>query len=474
MDIGRMIEVATQEFKQQLTQQCKDWDLDRLTPALAEQVSQGLKQALSAAGVAGFRSFLQGYEEDAPTLEIDGGLYRWKMASRKRFLTPFGPMELDRNLYQSDYGGASYVPLDRQWGMEGEFATVEVRESVLFSGALMTPDETVQLLKKSALFHPSATAIQHILEETGVWLEYEGEALNEAIRPTESLPDETQVVVASLDGVQVRLAEEGIKQGRPMERPGQPAGTETPTCFKRAMVGSLSFYGAPPEGQTTPDRLATRYVAEMPEEKALTLKARFEAEIRHVEASLPPSVQKVLLCDGERSLWAYAKATPLFSDYRMLVDFYHTCEHLADAAEALWGAGSPKANQWYEEYRHQLLHEEKGADHLLRSIDYYLRTRRWSRTRREAIERQRTFFRRNKERMNYAAFRQHGLPIGSGPVEAACKTLVKTRLGRSGMRWSWPGGQRVLQLRTYVKSERWDPFWEQYKQRWPAHYDRAA
>ena len=59
------------------------------------------------------------------------------------------------------------------------------------------------------------------------------------------------------------------------------------------------------------------------------------------------------LCDGERSLWTYAESNPLFTDYRMLVDFYHTCEHLADAAEALWGTGSPKANQWYEEYRHR-------------------------------------------------------------------------------------------------------------------------
>jgi hypothetical protein len=474
MDIATVIEAATEEFKQNLRQQCNDWDLERLTPALAEQVSRGLKQALSAAGVAGFRTFLQGYEETAPTLDLDGGLYRWKKASRKRFLTPFGPMVLKRNLYQSDYGGPTYVPLDRQWGMEGEFATVEVREAVLFSCALVTPDETVQLLKKSALFHPSATAIQHILEETGVWLECEGEDLHEAIRHDDAMPAETQVLVASLDGVQVRLDEEGVKQGQPIDRPGQPTNAATPTCFKRAMVGSLSFYGAPLEGQTTPERLTTRYVAEMPEEKALTLKARFEAEIRHLEASLSPSVKKVLLCDGERSLWCYAEENPRFADYRMLVDFYHTCEHLADAAQALWGAGSPKANQWYEEYRHQLLHEEKGAHHVLRSIDYYRRTRRWSKTRRKAMDIQRTFFQRNQHRMTYAAFRRQGLPIGSGPVEAACKSLVKTRLGRSGMRWSWPGGQRVLQLRTYVKSDRWDTFWEQYKQRWPAHYDRAA
>ena len=474
MDLALVIEAATEEFKQKLGQQCQALDLERLTPALAEQLSGSLKQALSAAGVAGFRTFLQGYETEAPTLEIDGNWYRWKRVSPKRFLTPFGPMVLARNLYQCDYGGTTFVPLDRQWGMEGEFATVAVREAVLFSCALVTPEETEQLLAKSALFQPSATAIQHLLVETGVWLECEGEELNAAIRREDVIPEEIQTLVASMDGVHVRLEEEGVKQGRPVERPGQPTGPQTPTCFKRAMVGSLSLYGAPLEEQTTPERLTVRYVAEMPEEKAVTLKARFEAEIRHLEASLPPTVNKVLLCDGECSLWTYAEETPLFVDYLMLVDFYHTCEHLAAAAEALWGAGSSHASQWYEQYRHHLLHEEKGAHAVLRSIDYYRRTRQLSPTRRAAVDTQRTFFQRNQERMNYAAFRRQGLPIGSGPVEAACKTLVKTRLCRSGMRWSWPGGQRLLQLRTYVKSERWDAFWKQYKLRWPAHYHLAA
>ncbi len=68
---------------------------------------------------------MQGYEETAPTLAMDGGLYRWKKASPKRFLTPFGGMVLRRNLYQQDLGGLTYVPLDRKWGMEGEFATLD-------------------------------------------------------------------------------------------------------------------------------------------------------------------------------------------------------------------------------------------------------------------------------------------------------------------------------------------------------------
>ena len=72
-------------------------------------------------------------------------------------------------------------------------------------------------------------------------------------------------------------------------------------------------------------------------------------------------------------------------------------------------------------------------------------------------------FRANRDRMRYSAFRARGLPIGSGPVEAACKTVVGNRLKRSGMRWSLEGGQNVLNLRTAVKSNRWDTLWSVYQ-----------
>jgi len=77
---------------------------------------------------------------------------------------------------------------------------------------------------------------------------------------------------------------------------------------------------------------------------------------------------------------------------------------------------------------------------------------------------QRTFFQRNKATKTYADFRRCGLSVGSGPVEAACKTITKARLCRSGTRWSREGGQRILDLRTYAKSSRWTAFWKQRKE----------
>ena len=319
------------------------------------------------------------------------------------------------------------------------------------------------MLEKTALFQPSATAIKHIVEETGDWLETMDEAVNPSIRQEETVPEAAKVVVTSLDGTNLRLREPGKKRGRPQERPGAEEPKESPTSFKQAQVGSVSFYGRSPQEGITPERLVSRYVAQMPEEGWQSLKVRFEKELDHVENQLDADVKKILLLDGARGLWKYADDNPRFADYEKLLDFYHTSEHLASAVELLFGKKSAKAKSWYKTYYHRLKHEDGTAESIIRSIDYYKHQRRFGQKRLEALATERTFFCRNKHRMAYADFQRRGLPIGSGPVEAACKTLVKTRLCRSGMQWSWQGGQRILQLRTYVKSQRWETFWNQYK-----------
>ena len=75
------------------------------------------------------------------------------------------------------------------------------------------------------------------------------------------------------------------------------------------------------------------------------------------------------------------------------------------------------------------------------------------------IEKALGYFRKHKHRMRYAKWRREGYPIGSGVVEAACKTLVTQRLKQSGMRWSPGGAQAVLTPRGWDQSERFDHAW---------------
>jgi hypothetical protein len=463
MHLRAMVKAAVSEFKQKIEDFCKNREEKILTSEFASEVARGLQEATLSAAQAGYRTFLESYDTQEPVLQLGDTRYRRKMRSPKHILTVFGPITLHRGLYQADQGGKTYAPLDAMWGMADEYATSEVREACLFTLAHVTAQETASILKKCAGFHPSATAIQHMAEKVGTFVEANEEELSSAVRKEEAAPSETQALVVSMDGVNVLLNEPGPRQGRPKERPSSSM-REEKTSYRNAMVGSLSFYGEVLPEEHTPKRLESRYIATMPEEKAPRFKQRLEEEVKHLESLVGSDITKMILCDGHKGIWRYVDSNPLFKEYVKGIDFYHTSEHLSRAAEALFGKSSPEATAWYESWYDNLLESDDAAYALIRSIDYYRKTRNLTKRRKKEIRKERTFFLRNKHRMKYAEFLRRGLPIGSGPVEAACKTIVKTRMGRSGMRWSRKGGQHILHLRAFVKSNRWDSFWNNHLQ----------
>ena len=461
MHLRAMVKAAVSEFKQKIEGFCINREDKILTSEFASEVARGLQDATLSAAQAGYQVFLESYDTQKPVLQKEDTPYRRKMQSPKHILTVFGPITLHRSLYQADRGGKTYAPLDEMWGMADEYATPEVREACLFTLAHVTAQETAAILKKCACFHPSATAIQHMAEKAGTFVEAHEEELSCAVRKEEEAPLETQALVVSMDGVNVLLNEPGPRQGRPKERPSSSK-REEKTSYRNAMVGSLSFYGEVPPEEHTHKRLESHYIATMPEKKAPTFKQRLEDEVKHAESLLDPDITKMFLCDGHKGIWTYADSNPLYDDYVKGVDFYHTSEHLSRAAEALFGKSSPEGTAWYESWYDALLESDDAAYALIRSIDYHRKTRKLTKRRKKEIRRERTFFLRNKHRMKYAEFLRQGLPIGSGPVEAACKTIVKTRMCRSGMRWSRKGGQHILHLRAFVKSNRWESFWNHY------------
>lgn len=464
--IRNIVDSAIHAFKDKMYELCVNFDLSELRQELAEQMSCCLKQALSAAGAAAYHRYIESFDVDKPSIvDEQGQLLRNKGKVGKYYLTPFGEVHIERCLYQADRGGPGFVPLESAWGMRGHYATVEVRESIAYAAAHCTPQETRELMRRCALFEPSATAVKHIITKVGTVVENHRDVIAEQVLSAEHIPSQAEVLAVSMDGANVLLRERGSRCRRPAQRPAADAAQhDVAATYRNAMVGTLSFYQADP-GTQKPQRICTRYVSRMPQEGAVEFKRDMEREVAHL-LNQPQSAPlcKVLLLDGSRSLWNYVEHNPLYQHFdHFVVDFYHATEHLSRAAEALFGKSSEQGNRWYEKWKDKLKHKEGAVQGLLRSIHYHQATRKISYNRRQALTVERTFFTRNQHRMCYAQLHAQGMPIGSGPVEAACKSLVKARLCRSGMRWSREGGQHVLALRTFVKSNRWENAWQGYR-----------
>lgn len=474
-----LIDTVSETVKQSLItfaeQQLKS-NANCLSSALVCEVSAALEESVNEAAKAGLKAFIEQFECEQKQIQRDGRVYRLReRSSKKKFLTIFGEIELSRRYYHCAKGGAGIVALDEAWEMESRYATPEVTESILWLSALLVPGEVSEACARMCRFTPSPSCIQDLIGRDAAGMAQMLEAEDGAQSRGIEVPEQREVFVASLDGANVLLREKGVKRGRPSERPGlndrhqtsEPQGSS----YKNAMVGSFSFYRRTDgvldiesglEG-IVPERLNSIYCARMPQERAYGFKKEFESILALISEDLDEQVTKILLIDGARPLWNYLKNNPLFKGYRMLLDFFHGSEHLSLASEALFGKQSEKGKRWYEKWRFKLKYEEGAIDGILRSIARYEKGAALPKSRGEDLAREIGFFKRNKAHMNYHEHVANGWPIGSGPVEAACKTIVKARLCQSGMRWSRTGGRNILALRVLTKSHHWDHAWKQYR-----------
>ncbi len=141
-----------------------------------------------------------------------------------------------------------------------------------------------------------------------------------------------------------------------------------------------------------------------------------------------------------------------------IVDYFHACEHLKRACDAIFGESTQRGKIQFTHYKTILKESDRGVHQIIAMLRYR-RTRAPS-AGIKAIETELTYFCNQRGRMHYACYRREGWPIGSGVVEAACKTLVTQRMKRSGMAWSPSGGQAILTLRAWIRSDRFQRAWK--------------
>jgi hypothetical protein len=162
-----------------------------------------------------------------------------------------------------------------------------------------------------------------------------------------------------------------------------------------------------------------------------------------LERQLPYAGEVVVTADG--APWIWRLTADLFPCSVQIVDWYHACQHLAQAAQARFPGDERQSHIWYEQMSDCLFLGQVWV------IVADLQT--------HGLEQQARYFRIHQRRMQYQEFRGNGYPIGSGSVESGVKQF-KHRLAAAGMHWSRPGLDRLLVIRTAVLSQQFDALWK--------------
>jgi hypothetical protein len=163
--------------------------------------------------------------------------------------------------------------------------------------------------------------------------------------------------------------------------------------------------------------------------------------------------QLVVLGDG--AVWIWNLATKILPEATQIVDYYHAREHVNDLAKLL----TPVLGKHQPAWLAGRLDDLDNGD--IEAFVAATRALPISDADRAQTDTALDYFIRNAQRMRYKVFRDLGMFIGSGIVEAGCKSIVGQRLKQSGMRWNTPGATGILTLRCHRESNRWDEIWPQ-------------
>lgn len=168
----------------------------------------------------------------------------------------------------------------------------------------------------------------------------------------------------------------------------------------------------------------------------------------------------VMVTDGERALQRRVAAN--FEGVTLVLDFLHVTEKLWRAAHALHPEGSPEATAFVRERAGRILNGQ--ASQVVKGLRQIVTKRRLTGNKAKTLRSVADYLYSNRTRMAYDTYLANGWPIASGAVEGACKTLVRDRFERSGMRWCPDGAEAMLKMRAVYLSGDLDEYWTAHVQ----------
>lgn len=347
----------------------------------------------------------------------------------------FGSFPILRDYYYHAGKDQGHYPADAALGLEVGY-TPALAKLICLEGA----DEPTYLkaerhLEQTGGIAVSARQIQRVVQRVG------SSAQRWQERPAQPGSCDTPIMYVSADGTGVPMVPEELA-GRRGKQPDGKAKT------RQVYLGCVfTQHRVDEKGHPVRDWESTTYVSSFKSSAEFGPCLRQEA----IRRGMGGAAEVVLLIDGAVGLEHLGKDN--FKDCTQIVDFYHAMEHAGHVLAALIGKESADYKSRQRRWAKRLL-----RDKVLALIDE-TRKECAGKPQAEAVEEELGYFVRNVSRMQYGTFRTKGYFIGSGVVEAGCKTVIGARCKQSGMFWSESGAQNILALRCIHSSHRLDQFW---------------
>jgi hypothetical protein len=365
----------------------------------------------------------------------------------KPVLTAVGPVIVSRPYYLCPHCHTGQFPADVELDIDNTEISPGVRRMQAVVGQEAPFDHGRQQLKLLANLEITAKAVERTAEAIGGDI-----AAREQMEMQRAMQLDLPAVVGEpipilyvqLDGTGIPVVKKETL-GRKSKTDGQPAHT------REVKLGCVfTQTGWDEEGYAIRDPDSTTYTGAIETAEQFGKRIYLEAWNR----GWSRAAKKVVMGDGAEWIWNLAE--PYFPGAVQIVDLYHARQHLWELARKLHTNDEVKQNAWIKAHQRRLLDKGKieklvGALRATHSPHLELA---------EKIRIEADYFERNAERMRYPKFRRQHLFVGSGVIEAGCKTVIGSRLKQSGMFWTVRGANAIIALRCCHLNGRFEDYWE--------------
>lgn len=414
-----------------------------------EATEMAMRSAMHHAGAAALRELLQFPIPAAELRSIPcpcGHQAGYQEMRSKPLLTAVGKVIVSRPYYLCAHCHRGQFPADVELDIENTESSPGVRRMQASVGQEAAFEHGRKQLKLLADLEVTTKSVERTAEAIGEDIAARQQAeiqramqLDLPIIVGEPIP----VLYTQVDGTGVPVVKKETV-GRQGKSEGQPAHTRE---AKLGCVFTQTTWDQ--DGYAIRDPASTTYVGAIEVAEEFGKRIYLEAWKR----GWSRAVIKVFMGDGSEWIWNIAKLH--FPGAIQIVDLFHARQHLWDLARKLYPNQEVEQRRWMIVHQH-LLDEGKIEDLVvaLRAIDSP------NPELADKIRIEAGYFENNTERMRYPAFRSQHLFVGTGVIEAGCKTLIGSRCKQSGMFWTVRGANAILALRCCQFNGRFEDYWE--------------